>query len=348
MRRYTDALCAELLRKPEGLRVSTVFIGGGTPSVLPADCITRILRTVREHFHLEEEAEVTLEANPGTLSYEKLQTYIQYGINRLSLGAQALQDPLLRGVGRTHSASDVKEALDWAFEAGISNINVDVMAGLPGQDVRMMDETIRQLRDWGVPHVSLYALTLEEETPLYQSVKNGEIELPPLELSEEILFSGQNMLRKIGYEQYEISNFCRNGQRSRHNVNYWRCGEYIAAGIGASGANFVDDVLVRTRNEGDFQVYLRKIEQGEDVAMIEECVDKLGQMFEYIMLGLRMGEGISLSAFSERFGWDAHVVYGEAIDKHIANSNMVLCRDALRLSERGLAIQNTVLMDFML
>lgn len=348
IRRYVDALCQEIaILVPDRLKLSSVFIGGGTPSILPIDCIGQIMRTIANHYDIYN-AEITMETNPGTLTKDGLYSYRDAGINRLSIGIQSLNDQILHAIIRIHSAEQGIEAVKLAQEAGFDNLNVDLMTGLPGQTKEILLKTLQNITELNVQHISLYSLIVEENTPLNGWVEQGKIYLPDDEKVVEMQRMAIQFLQDHGFLRYEISNFAKEGFQCTHNLQYWQCQPYLAAGLGACSARYSDDGdLVRYRNETDLFTYIRAVEDGYPVSELEERVDLGGQMFEFMMLGLRLCKGVSKEEFQKRFGADIYTRYAGAIDRNI-QSGLLQQRDGqISLTEEGLLLQNRVLLDFM-
>ena len=237
--KYIEALCDELLyigseRCDKPLR--SVFIGGGTPSVLPAEQIVRVMETVKSRFVFVPDAEVTIECNPGTLDEDKLKAYKECGINRLSLGLQSSHESELKSLGRIHTYEDFVSCIRMAEEAGFDNINVDLMSGLPGQNVSSFEETLRKVCTLSnrIKHISAYSLIVEEETPFGQMYEDGKLELPDEEEDRRMYHMTSRILKEYGFERYEISNYARPGYECIHNIGYWTGVEYFAAGLDAA------------------------------------------------------------------------------------------------------------------
>lgn len=353
MNAYADCLRREvaLLGEP-GQTIDSVFVGGGTPSLLGAEAIARILDAVRARFVLASGAEISIEANPGTIDPDKLQGYLEAGVNRISLGVQSLDDGVLAAVGRVHDAAETAQAFEAIKSAGFSNVNVDLMAGLPGQSERSLLETIGTVLAWGPQHISFYPLILEEGTPLEAAVQAGRAVLPDEDETLAMQRAGITAIESAGRKRYEISNFALPGFECRHNLNYWRCGAYLAAGLGASGAQYVtlpggQTTLLRTKNPSRFENYAAAIGADVSPAAIEERIGPIGQRFECVMLGLRLTEGVSLSAFEKRFGLPMEDAFPRAFAVHRASGLLRVEGGYAFLSERGLEWQNAVLIDFL-
>lgn len=333
---YADAVVQEMGQYPP-CEVGSVYFGGGTPSVVAPEVLRRILSAARQRFAFSPDAEITLEANPATVTASGFAAYREMGINRLSFGAQSMIDNELELLGRLHTAADTTEAVRLARQAGFANISLDLMFGLPGQAMDAALFSAERLAALSPEHVSCYALSIEEGTPLHAAVVRGEIAPMDGDLVAEQYAGVCAALRRAGYVQYEISNFAKNGRESRHNSHYWRCGEYI--GLGAGAAGYVDGV--RYHNTGDLDAYLSGAPRE-----IDEILDKPAMQAEYMILGLRLiREGVSISGFANRFGEDVFSVFGKQLKKHARFIRRQ--GDVLKLTPEAYYICNGVLMDFL-
>ena len=343
---YTQALIRELALTAEtGMFAEgfqTVFFGGGTPSLLSGEQMQRILGAARKRFFIDPDAECSMECNPGTVTSERLAGYHKAGINRLSIGLQAAQDSLLAAVGRIHTYAQFTHTLQLARDAGFTNIGVDVMHGLPGQTERDYLETLRAVCDLGVQHVSSYALTLGEETPLYFRVQSGETVLPDEDDVAQMQDVGIDYLESRGYHRYEISNFALEGFECRHNLNYWQNGEYAGLGVAAHSAVRLKE-WTRYSNEETLKDYYRQIERGRRPVREVIRLYPADEMFECVMLGLRLTRGVDRAAFYARFGRDMAIVYPEAM-KRLRERGWVEESDThIALNRQGLDLQNEAL-----
>jgi oxygen-independent coproporphyrinogen-3 oxidase len=307
--RYLEALRRELtwrLAQAGGARIETVYLGGGTPTLYAGAELGEVLGQVRAQGQLAREAEVTCEANPGTVDAEKLRALYEAGCNRLSLGVQSFCAEELRLLGRIHSAAEAEQAFAAAREVGFANLSLDLIAGLPGQTVDDWRANLHQALDLEPEHLSCYGLSLSAETPLGRAVEAGELALPPEDVQVEIWWITHETLTSAGYEHYEISNFCRPGHASRHNLAYWRNQPYLGVGAGAwswwAG--------VRAMNPRTVADYLRAVAEaeaatGKPFALKPEEEDRLslrGQAGETLMLGMRLAQGVSPAELGERYG----------------------------------------------
>lgn len=345
---YIEALLSEIAMLPRpGETLHTIFIGGGTPSVCPPGAIARVMDAVARRYSIDKGAEITIECNPGAVSREKLSEYISGGINRLSVGAQSLDDGELLAIGRIHTPAQFFATIEDARRTGFGNVNADLMAGLTGQTCTSLLRTLKEATQLDLQHISLYSLILEPGTPLYSDVSGGKTQLPDEDELADWLEESYGLLSASGYSRYEISNFAKPNRECRHNLNYWHCGEYLAAGLGASSALFDGACLVRSANPSAMIDYMSAISSGNLPAETVELVDKSGQIFEYAMLGLRLTAGLSLSDFKARFGIGLAEIYPRAIQKNTASGLLEFTQTHMRLTPRGLSLQNAVLLDFM-
>lgn len=347
---YADALKQEIaLRVKSGFStdaVGTVFFGGGTPTALPAEQLADILTAVKDAFPVSEDAEISVECNPGTVGQSDLMTLRNAGFNRLSIGLQSADDALLARIGRIHTRADFLRTLSLAREAGFSNINVDVMHGLPGQTQAQYLDTLRVVCDFDVQHVSAYALILENGTPLKAMVEREELTLPDADAVADMQDAGIAYLEERGYRRYEVSNFAREGFACRHNLVYWHNGAYLGLGVAAHSSLPEGKRWERTANTEDIAAYLRRI--GKRKLPVSESIAlyRSESMFETVMLGLRLCEGVDRAAFSERFGVSVDDAYRDAIDDVRKLGWWADSDTHLRLNARGLDMLNSALVYF--
>jgi oxygen-independent coproporphyrinogen-3 oxidase len=300
--RYVRALQADIAleaARAGGRTVETVFLGGGTPSLFTAADIGRIIETVAGACRLAPEAEITMEANPGTVERDRLAEYRRAGVNRLSLGAQSFNDESLKRLGRIHASSEILAACRDAERAGFESINLDLMFALPGQTVAMAVADVRQALGIAPAHLSYYQLTLEPNTVFHARPPAG---LPDADLAWDIERHGHALLADAGYERYEVSAFARPGFRCRHNLNYWQFGDYLAAGAGAHGKLTTDEPAVRRyRKPAHPLVYMEQVESGR-LELTEQPIAAGEIGFEYLLNALRLPEGFESTAFEARTG----------------------------------------------
>lgn len=350
-REYVECLCKEIRShtgKYREYQIRSIFFGGGTPSILKDIYIEEIMNAIREGFDLTDsrlaEIEVTMEANPGTLTMEKLKGYRNSGVNRLSMGLQSAHNDELRRLGRIHTYEQFLESYDMARKAGFTNINVDLMSGLPGQNWEMFEDTLKKVIELNPEHISAYSLIVEEGTPFYElyGTEEGEKQLPSEEEDRRIYHLTKKMLLEAGYERYEISNYAKPGKESRHNLSYWIGIDYLGLGLGAS--SLLEHK--RYRNIEDKEQYQKKIKNNETVAQLEEELTKQDEMSEFMFLGLRVCKGISTLEFETKFGTDIFSIYGDSITRLIANELLEQDGEFLRLTEHGVDVSNQVFLEF--
>ncbi|HQO72181.1 MAG TPA: radical SAM family heme chaperone HemW [Sedimentibacter sp.] len=321
--------------------VDSIYIGGGTPSIINPKNLEKIISTIRCLFTVEENSEISMEANPNSL-WENIKTYGEIGINRLSIGIQSLNDNILKRIGRIHNSKEALQAIDRAISFGFENINADVMFNIPGQTVDDINDTISKLVTKQIRHISFYSLKLEEGTPMYLLKKNKKIVMPEEDLEREMYYAGRNIMEKHGLMQYEISNFSVKGYECRHNLKYWKQEEYI--GIGPSAHSFLGNV--RFSNPSDLTEYITSGENGVFERNTLEEMDENDIKFEYIMLRLRLTEGLKFADFKNKFSIDFKEAYKEQI-KHLTENNLIESDDdVIRLSKRGMDLSNYVFSQF--
>ena len=343
---FVVALCKEAALRGAiwAVPADTMFFGGGTPTCLSTPQIAMALKECGRYFPLCDGAEVSLEVNPGTLEELGLSELRRLGLNRLSIGLQAGQDRLLRLLGRAHDQAMFEDTFAAARRAGFDNVSVDVMYSLPDQTVADYAATLKRLIDLGVDHVSCYALQLERDTRLWQSVEVGSVSLPEDEEVLRMYEMGGDLLRAAGYEHYEISNFALPGRQCRHNLKYWRNEEYV--GLGPSAAGFVEGR--RYVNAADTELYVRLLDAGRLPVSTCEMLPGKAHRAETAMLALRLlREGISLEAYRGRYGIDPRHEYAEAIETW-AQEGLICCdNERIVLTDRGAVWANRVQASFL-
>ena len=369
-RDYMDKLMEEISGQGPNFqeyRVSTIFVGGGTPSLLPADLIMELFATLHENFDISLDAEITMEANPGTLTMEKLEVYRQSGVNRLSIGLQSADDKELKYLGRIHSYDSFLKSYQRARQAGFQNINIDLMSALPGQDVHSWKNTLKKVMMLRPEHISAYSLIIEEGTLFYErfgepqgscacgaqtaaevAARAAVMTLPDLpdeDTDREMYHLTREMMAAHGYERYEISNYAKKGYECRHNTGYWTGVEYLGLGLGASSYTYG----YRYHNTEDLQEYLslNLYEGGAAARDIEELTLE-DKMEEFMFVGLRMMKGVSGSEFLDRFGQNMWNVYGDALKKLEKQGLIEVEAPVVRLTELGIDVSNVVLSEFLL
>jgi len=333
-------------------RVVSIFLGGGTPSLLPARDAGRILEQVRDGFSVAEDAETTIECNPGTVTAEKLADYITHGINRLSIGLQSTDDEELARIGRIHDYGSFLETYSLARAAGFDNINIDLMAGLPGQCMASYRRTLERVVALSPEHISAYSLILEEGTPLY--VNQNAYRFPDEDEDREMYELTGTVLGEAGFHRYEISNYAREGRECRHNKVYWRRGDYVGFGLGAS--SMVGNVRWKNPDaQADYAACVKEeIQSGPFAKMLRQTgrceVQPLTlqeQMEEFMFLGLRLTEGVDLGEFRQYFAKSADEIYGKQIGMFEKQGLMERAGERLRLTPRGIDVSNAVFAAFL-
>ena len=310
--RYVQALLMEIERyrgtETADRKIKTLYIGGGTPSILSVNQLDCIIQKIKCTFNFCDDIEASMEMNPGTASKEKCRALYQMGINRLSIGLQSTNDKELKTLGRIHSYEDFLNTYAWCREAGFQNINVDLMAALPYQTVESYTSGLRKIIRLAPEHISAYSLILEEGTPFYQKYNSGCYPLPDEEQERLMYRETEQILAQAGYERYEISNYAKKGYACRHNLVYWQGGDYLGLGLGSS--SYMDGV--RFHNTNDFDTYVNQDAYVED----REVLSMQAKMEEFMFLGLRVMEGVSGPEFEKRFGKTMEDVYGDVLRKH--------------------------------
>ncbi len=319
-----------------------VFFGGGTPSILNIEELKRLVGSVFKNFNIKETAEVSMECNPGTINKEKLIHMKELGINRLSIGLQAIQNHHLKYIGRIHSYEEFEKNYLEAKEVGFDNINIDLMYALPNHKKEEWKESLDKIISLNPSHISAYSLILEEGTKLHEMYDNEEFSLLDEDTDIEMYNYTINKLKENGYNQYEISNYSKEYKECKHNIIYWKCDNYLGLGPGASG--YIGDI--RYNNISDLNEYNHKISQNIKPIEEETILSEKDKIEEFIFMGLRMNEGISLKVFKERFNISIEDIYKEPIEKLIASKLLELDKDNLKLTQKGREISNTVFIEF--
>lgn len=338
----------------EEYEVSSIFIGGGTPSVLPGPWIRTVMDALRGEFSVREDAEITIEINPGTVTMEKLECYREGGINRISIGLQSADDDELKLLGRIHTYDSFLKTYQQVRMAGFANVSVDLMSGLPGQSLAAWEKTLKKIVMLKPEHISAYSLIIEEGTPFYRRYGEerdpafaGALPLPDEETERQMYWLTDRYLREHGYEHYEISNYGRSGFRCRHNVGYWTGTEYLGLGLGSSSMMGHS----RFSNESQLEAYLSLdfAKNGtEGLYQNQERLSLEARMEEFMFLGLRMLEGVSGGEFARRFGQNMWHVYAPVLDRLSSQGLIEIRQPQVRLTERGIDVSNYVMAQFLL
>ena len=343
---YIEALNKEIIslrEKHNNLEINTIFIGGGTPSVLESNELECLLKEIAK-LNMAKDIEYSMECNPGNLTEEKLEVMKKYGVNRISMGLQAKQDNLLKGLGRIHNYKTFKENFLLAKKVGFNNINVDLMFGLPNQRLNEWEETLREIISLEPAHISAYSLIIEEGTAFYNLYENDKLKLPTEEEERKMYHLAKKILEENGFNQYEISNYAKEGKECRHNLAYWNMDNWI--GVGSASASYMDGK--RIKNISSVEEYINSInEKGE---AIEEIINnsKNDNMEEFMFMGLRKINGIDENEFKNRFSMNINNVYGEIINKYIDEGLLIRESGRIFLSEKGIEISNIIMADFLL
>jgi len=329
--------------------VDTVFFGGGTPSILEADEICRILSKLREKFCLAEDAEISMECNPATATYEKLAAYRAAGVNRLSIGAQSFDDEVLETLGRLHDTAATRQTVAAARQAGFDNISLDLMFGIPGQTQQVWQETVKQAIALEPQHISLYSLEFMEGTPFWKMRETGAMTETEAEEDRSMYADALELMTAAGYHQYEISNVALGRDREcRHNLKYWNLDEYL--GFGPSAHSFIENV--RRSNTEDVEAYCRAMEDSDFGGAVDFCTENtfMDNVAEYMFTGLRKNEGIDLEAFRRKFGKTLWEVYGPEcraeFEEYVRGGFAEETEDWLRLTLEGMNISNRIMAIF--
>ena len=354
MARYSSAIIREASLRKSFLQepIETIYIGGGTPSLLPPELLEHIVATLRKIYKISECCEFTIEANPGTVSEKWLDTAIACGVNRISFGVQAIQDRLLQTLGRIHDFGDVAASVEVARKSGFRNINLDLIFGIPGQTAKDWRLTIESILSFSPSHISAYGLIPEEGTPLYRDIRNGVLSLPDPDLERDMYDIALNMFSEAGFQQYEISNFALPGYECRHNIGYWDQIPYIGLGLSAASMircpdNNTGYFSVRWTNPTSLTDYYEMLDHPECYEKRREIVTPAEARFETVMLSLRMTSGMRRSRFARLHGNPPEHWYGSVLTRMEKQGLMVMENDSWRLTRRGMDIQNSILLEFM-
>lgn len=345
---YVEKLMEEIYGQSADFQdyvVSSIFLGGGTPSILPAELVEALFVALYDSFDIARDAEITIEANPGTLTMEKLQTYRRCGIDRLSIGLQSADDEELRTLGRIHCYDDFLKSFQRARQAGFTNINVDLMSALPGQSVQSWKNTLRKVMMLKPEHISAYSLIIEEGTPFYECYHKDQSTFPDEDMDRDMYHLTKELMAAQGYERYEISNYAKPGYECCHNIGYWTGVDYLGLGLGASSYTHG----FRYHNVTDLDEYLSlELSQAGAAARDIQELSLKDKMEEFMFLGLRLMKGVSGSEFFQRFGVNMWNVYGEVFARLKAQGLIEEQLPKVRLTEMGIDVSNAVLCEFLL
>jgi len=342
---YISALYQEINAYSQKLKksnITTIYLGGGTPTILSGVQIYNILKFCKEKFTIEKDAEITIEANPGTLDGEKLKLLIESGINRLSLGAQSFNNLFLKKLGRIHNTQDIIDSYSFAREIGFSNINIDIMFALPGQTTEDLQVTLKKAVSLKPDHLSLYNLTIKSETEYYKKYKRGKLKLPTEDEEFDMYNWAINFLEESGFEHYEIANFARPHKRSMHNLIYWQNKPYL--GIGAGAYSFIRGY--RYMNFKDPVIYIKEVMNGKLPVDNGEKLSLRKRMIETIILSLRTKDGVGYKKFKARFGVNLNDIFPGQIKKLVNLGLLKKDNYRIKLTKKGVFLANTVFREF--
>lgn len=345
---YVERLCRRIRYWSDvihnyGYEIVSIFVGGGTPSILTEAQITQVFEAVHESFPIREDAEITLEMNPGTDVKDKLPVYRKLGINRLSMGLQSADNKELKCLGRIHTYEDFRQVYQWAREAGFTNVNVDLMSAIPGQTLESYEDTLRKVADLEPEHISAYSLIIEEGTPFYERYGEGRHaeELPDEDTERQMYVRTREILEDYGYHRYEISNYAKDGYECRHNLGYWDRKEYL--GLGAGASSLMDHIRWKEPDHIGPSMGL-VLEEREDFTRLS----RKDEMEEFMFLGLRKIKGVSEQDFYKSFKVSMDEEYKDNIENLIKEGLLVREEDRIRLTDRGIDLSNYALSQFLL
>lgn len=331
--------------------ITSIFFGGGTPSLLESRYIKAIMKKLKDSFYIEESAEITIECNPGTANEEKLNTYRELGINRISIGLQSANDEELKSIGRIHTFDQFMTIYNEARKAGFDNINVDLMSALPYQTLDSYKETLYKIIELNPEHISAYSLILEEGTCLCKKIEELEREgketgLPDEDTERNMYYETKTILEEKGYFRYEISNYAKKGKECKHNIAYWRRNDYIGLGIGA--ASYIEGVRMKNISDINEYISIERVPSSSEDESETEILTNEDKMAEFMFLGLRMVEGISVKDFEQEFYKEFNEVYGDITKKHIEDGLLIQSGENIRLTDLGMDVSNTVMSSYIL
>ncbi len=340
---YVQAVIKEIKLQNIQAWITTIYIGGGTPSYIDSKYIKQIMVEIRKK-NVHKNAEITIEVNPGTITEEKLKDYKECGINRLSIGLQVTQDELLKQIGRIHNYEQFLETYKLARKVGFKNINVDLMLGLPNQRIKDLKESLDSIIKLQPEHISVYSLIVEDGTPIAQKIENGQLELPTDDMERNMYWYVKNTLELRGYKHYEISNFAKRGHESKHNLNCWNQSHYF--GFGAAAHSYRD--ITRYSNTTNIEEYIKNVQAG-DIAknrIIHEIQKEHDTEKEYMLLGLRKIKGIKINDFKAKFVKNPIYVFRNELKKLSDENLIAVDANSIRLTPRGIDLANLVWEEF--
>lgn len=326
------------------IEIDTIYIGGGTPSIVSEKYIEKIISKIRKKFLVDANAEITIEINPGTVDERKLKKYYEIGINRISIGLQSANDELLNMLGRIHTYKEFERAYELARKVGFKNINVDLMIGLPNQTIEDIEDSLNKIIEKSPEHISVYSLIVEENTKMFELIQDKVLELPDENLEREMYWKVKNMLETNGYNHYEISNFSKRGCESKHNLNCWNQHNYL--GFGVAAHSYFNNI--RYSNIDSLKQYIENYEQGNIVynTVFHENQNKEQMMCEFMLLGLRKIDGVLISEFKNKFVDNPVYVFRKQLDKLVRDGLVEVDEDGIRLTCKGIDLANVVWVEF--
>ena len=344
--KYVEAVINEIknITHKEKYTVTTIYFGGGTPSILNPEYIKNILQEIESSFEILDDAEITIEINPGTVNEEKLKKYKEYGINRLSIGLQSTNDKILKKIGRIHDYKQFEETFFYARKCGFKNINIDLMIGLPTQAVEDVKQTLEKIIQKNPEHISVYSLIIEEGTIIEKLINENKLQLPDEETERIMYWTVVNELKENGYNQYEISNFSKKTYESKHNTNCWKQKQYI--GLGTSAHSYLNKK--RYSNTNNIEEYIKNIQENnisKNITIHEEQTEE-STMNEYMLLGLRMIQGININEFKQKFKTDPTIKYKKLLEKLQKENLIHITKTSIKLTKQGIDFGNIVWEEF--
>ena len=343
---YIKALCTEIketFKRIDAYTIDSIFIGGGTPSILDVENMELLFSEINK-LNKATDIEYSIECNPGSLNEEKLKIMRKFGINRISIGLQAVQNSLLKSIGRIHDFNEFKNNFNLARKYGFNNINIDLIFALPNQSLNDWEETLKTICKMNPEHISAYSLIIEEGTVFYNLYEKDKLNMPSEELERNMYNLGKEILKNNGYNQYEISNYTLEGKECRHNLKYWNMDEWI--GVGSNSSTFLDNK--RIKNISDIKKYIEKINEGE--MPYEEIIENTEKdnIEEFMFMGLRKIEGIDEKEFYLRFDKTLDDIYKDVIRKYKNQELLVRNKGRLYLTDKGMEVSNIIMADFLL
>ena len=345
IKNYIEALKKEIAYvgvSAKNSTITTIYIGGGTPSFIDSKYIVEIIDTIKSNFQVSEDAEITIEINPGTVTKGKIEDYIKCGVNRVSIGLQSTDNKLLKQIGRIHTYEQFLNTYEMVRSVGFKNVNVDLMLALPNQSLEILEDSLKKVIAIKPEHISVYSLILEEGTKLYNLIEGGELKLPDEDIERKMYWKVKNILEQNGYNHYEISNFSKRGFEAKHNLNCWEQKEYI--GMGTAAHSYYNKT--RYSNTDNLEEYIEKINQSENTKTIHEIQKETDEQKEYMLLGLRKIKGVSISKFKEKFIQNPIYIFRRELNKLVKEELIEVDIDSIKLTNKGLDFANIVWEEF--